>query len=124
MAVLMVRPDEVIRVGCTGERVAEVKAALGKRKTHVGVLRDVDVEKLAGSKQHEGICLEAHERLWLSPAALVELLLNMHGVALALDRVRNSYNIGAILRSAAFFGVDAMILGDYFRRCSIAAWSS
>jgi tRNA G18 (ribose-2'-O)-methylase SpoU len=33
------------------------------------------------------------------------------GVAVALDRVRNPYNVGAILRSAAFFGVDAALLG-------------
>ena len=33
------------------------------------------------------------------------------GAAIALDRVRNPYNIGAILRSAAFFGVDAALLG-------------
>ena len=33
------------------------------------------------------------------------------GAAVALDRVRNPYNIGAILRSAAFFGVDVALLG-------------
>src|SRR5262249_30383703 len=33
------------------------------------------------------------------------------GVALALDRVRNPYNVGAILRSAAFFGLDGVLLG-------------
>ncbi len=30
---------------------------------------------------------------------------------MALDRVRNPYNIGAILRTAAFFGLDAAIMG-------------
>jgi len=30
---------------------------------------------------------------------------------MALDRVRNPYNVGAILRSAAFFGVAGVLLG-------------
>ena len=30
---------------------------------------------------------------------------------IAIDRVRNPYNIGAILRSAAFFGLEAAVLG-------------
>jgi TrmH RNA methyltransferase len=111
MAVLEKRPDDVIRVACTRSHLAAVEHALGKRKTHVGLLTEAEVEKLAGSKQAEGLCLEAKERAWLSPQDLVDLLTNRRGVALALDRVRNSYNIGAILRSAAFFGVDACILG-------------
>jgi TrmH RNA methyltransferase len=32
-------------------------------------------------------------------------------MALALDRVRNPQNVGAMLRSAAFFGLDAVLLG-------------
>jgi TrmH RNA methyltransferase len=113
MAILEKRPDDVIRVACTREHLAPVEHAIGKRKrkTHVGLLQEREIEKLAGTKQHEGICLEANERAWLSPPDLVEMLVNRRGVALALDRVRNSYNIGAILRTAGFFGVDAIILG-------------
>jgi RNA methyltransferase, TrmH family len=39
------------------------------------------------------------------------MLVKRSGTAIALDRVRNPYNIGAIVRSAAFFGVDAALLG-------------
>ena len=111
MAVLEKRPGDVLRVACTRDHLAAVEHALGKRKTHVGLLQDRELEKLAGTKQHEGLCLEAKERAWLSQPELVDLLVNRRGVAMALDRVRNSYNIGAILRTAAFFGVDACVLG-------------
>lgn len=111
MAVLEKRPDDVLRVACTRDHLAAVEHALGKRKTHVGLLQERELEKLAGTKQHEGLCLEAKERPWLSQPELVDLLVNRRGVAMALDRVRNSYNIGAILRTAAFFGVDACVLG-------------
>jgi len=42
---------------------------------------------------------------------LAERLTSKSGGAIALDRVRNPYNIGAIVRTAAFFGVDAVVLG-------------
>jgi TrmH RNA methyltransferase len=42
---------------------------------------------------------------------LAEALGRARGVAAALDRVRNPYNVGAVLRSAAFFGLDAVLLG-------------
>jgi TrmH RNA methyltransferase len=42
---------------------------------------------------------------------LGEALVRARGTAVALDRVRNPYNVGAILRSAAFFAVDAVLLG-------------
>ena len=42
---------------------------------------------------------------------MASLLVDRKGVAIALDRVRNPYNVGAILRSAAFFGLDAVLLG-------------
>lgn len=111
LAVLERRPDDVLRVACTKDHVAAVEHAIGKRKTHVGVLQEREIEKLAGTKQHEGLCLEAKERAWLSPGDLATRLAGGGGVAIALDRVRNSYNIGAIIRSAAFFGVEAVILG-------------
>jgi RNA methyltransferase, TrmH family len=70
-----------------------------------------ELERLAGSPQHEGLCVVARPRRWLSTADLTELLLSTRGAALALDRVRNPYNVGAVLRSAAFFGVQAALLG-------------
>lgn len=39
------------------------------------------------------------------------MLVRTKGTAIALERIRNPYNIGAILRSAAFFGLDAALLG-------------
>lgn len=112
LAVLTRRPADVLRVACTEALVDEVEAALGKhaKNVHVGVLPESGIERLARTSQHEGLCLEARARPWLTARELAERLAK-GGVAIALDRVRNSYNIGAILRSAAFFGVDAVLLG-------------
>jgi RNA methyltransferase, TrmH family len=109
LAVLAKRPADVIRIACTRAVLPDVEAALGKRDVHVGVLPDAKIERLARSTQHEGLCLEANARPFLSIGDLATRL--QKGTAIALDRVRNSYNIGAIVRSAAFFGVDVVILG-------------
>ncbi|MBX3264672.1 MAG: RNA methyltransferase, partial [Labilithrix sp.] len=114
LAVLAARPEDVLRVACTREVVGDVERALGRHveDVSVGVLADRDVEKLARSSQHEGLVLEARARRWATPQELGELLASGPSrAAIALDRVRNSYNVGAVLRSAAFFGVDAALLG-------------
>lgn len=113
LAVLGRRPADVIRVACVRELVSEVEEALGKHtdEVSIGVLGERDIEKLVRTNQHEGLVLEARARRWASPAELAELLAGKKGTAVALDRVRNSYNVGAVLRSAAFFGVDAFLLG-------------
>ena len=113
IAVLARRPSDVIRVACTRELIAEVETTLGKHADdlQIGVLDDAQIEKLAHTNQHEGLVLEARPRKWLGQNDLGDLVLKNAGSVLALDRVRNSYNIGAILRSAAFFGIDAVLLG-------------
>src|SRR5688572_4945672 len=65
----------------------------------------------ADSNQHEGLVLDVLPRRWLPARELVGLLAQSPGVVVALDRVRNPQNVGAVLRSAAFFGVKAVILG-------------
>jgi TrmH RNA methyltransferase len=67
--------------------------------------------QLADSTQHEGIVLGVKPRRWLAAKELPGWLVANQKNAVALDRVRNPQNIGAILRSAAFFGFGSAILG-------------
>jgi tRNA G18 (ribose-2'-O)-methylase SpoU len=70
-----------------------------------------EVDRFAGSAHHEGLCIACRPRPWASVQDVAQALTRSRGVAIALERVRNPYNVGAILRSAAFFGVDAALLG-------------
>jgi tRNA G18 (ribose-2'-O)-methylase SpoU len=72
---------------------------------------DGELDRFAGSSHHEGLCLEVRPRRWETPRDLGEALARRRGVAIALDRVRNPYNVGAILRSAAFFGAEGALFG-------------
>ena len=75
------------------------------------MLADAELDRLAHVEHHEGLVVEARARVWIAPAELGEELVKTRGTGIALDRVRNPYNAGAIVRSAAFFGVGALIVG-------------
>lgn len=114
LAVFERRPADVVRVVYSqlARRHAEPLIQWSKRQG--GECRetsDRELEQLAASTHHEGLCVLARARRWASPGELAETLVRDRGVAVALDRVRNPYNVGAILRSAAFFGVEAALLG-------------
>ena len=110
LAAIERRPDDVISVAFNKELTREVDRLRGRFDK---LLRtDHELSKLADSQHHEGIAVLTRPRRWASPTELVEKLVRARGTAIALDRVRNPYNIGAILRTAAFFGVDAAILGS------------
>ena len=106
--------EDIIRLGWSGDVEHEVKdtiRALAKRKVDVRAMASKELDRVAGNSHHEGLVLEVKPRRWATGQELADLLVKKKGTALALDRVRNPFNIGAILRSAAFFGVDAVLLG-------------
>ena len=71
-----------------------------------------DLERAADSSHHEGACAIVRPRHGVSLEQLAAQLRTTHGAVLALDRVGNPHNIGAILRSAAYFGAVGIIVGD------------
>lgn len=114
LAVLARRPEDLLRVAYAPSLRGELAALLRHAEKHslpCDALSDADLARVARTDKHEGLCVAAKPRRWLSPDALADALVARKGVALALDRVRNAYNIGAILRTAAFFGVDGVLLG-------------
>jgi 23S rRNA (guanosine2251-2'-O)-methyltransferase len=60
-------------------------------------------------------CDAVHQGLYLEADPLPEVPLNAlsdSGLFLALDQVTDPHNVGAIIRTAAAFGVDALIMTD------------
>lgn len=113
LALLRKRPGDALRVAYSPDVAREVEPALRTLGSRISATRmgERELERFAGTKQHEGLAVEARPRRFTSPAELADLLVRERGTALALDRVRNPHNIGAIVRSAAFFGVSALVLG-------------
>jgi TrmH RNA methyltransferase len=117
LAVFERRREDVLRVAFS-RSVRQDVAALARWAAAKGVscheVSDAELERIAGSAHHEGLCVLARPRAWLGTNELADRLVRGGaggGTCIALDRVRNPYNVGAVLRSAAFFGVDVALLG-------------
>jgi TrmH RNA methyltransferase len=114
LALLARRRDDVLRVAysrAVRAEVGDLARWAASRRIPCEEVSEGELDRIAGSQHHEGLCVLARPRRWLSTNELADVLSRTRGTALALDRVRNPYNVGAILRSAAFFGVDAALLG-------------
>jgi TrmH RNA methyltransferase len=115
LAVFAARPKDIVRAAFAREVRAEVEP-LVRWAAQAGVvceeLPPPELERIADSSHHEGLVVAARPRRFTKAAELSELLVKNKGRAIALDRVRNPYNVGAVLRTAAFFGVDAVLLAQ------------
>lgn len=87
------------------------KKLAGAKKPYNQVKNETELERLCGSVHHQGVVamIEMPEILPLNTditARWVEQKEN----ALLLDRVGNANNLGAIIRSAAFFGIQNVVI--------------
>lgn len=106
------RPRDIRRVFFSKERARElrdVKKWCQSRRLPYRQLDSESLNKVAASVHHEGVAMVVRP-LPVTPAhRLVKQGLSQTGILVALDRVSNSHNVGAILRSCAYFGVEGFL---------------
>jgi len=105
-------PERVERLFFLPERRREATgftAALGRAHKPYREVGTDELAKVAGTVLHGGIVALARPRpvLEFNPAAAAVPLL------LILDGVGNPHNFGAIVRTAAFFGLDRIVISDH-----------
>jgi RNA methyltransferase, TrmH family len=112
IAVVKQRPEQVLSIAYTRvarKALADVLREAARRRIAYREVDEEELSRIAGSLHHEGVCLLARE-----PAGTDLDTLARHtqprGLLVALDGVQNPHNIGAILRSAAFFGAAGLVL--------------
>lgn len=109
------RSEHLRKVYLLESRIAEFKPVLAwcaKNKLGYRVVENIDLDKLTGSRHHEGICFEMRRPESLSLADLVarQPAVPKASLLIWLDGVGNPHNLGALLRSAAHFGVAGVIV--------------
>lgn len=118
MALLNSRPHDVVRLyhaPALRDELSGILPWLAARRLPYRELDEEGLRKVADGPHHEGIVVAAQPllyRSWPPP----DLLEESHGgkekaLWLALDGVTNPHNLGAMLRTSAFYGVAGVLLG-------------
>lgn len=108
-------PEKIQRLYFTADRAAEfgdLCRSMAKRKAPYNQVESGnELEKLCGSVHHQGVVamIPQPEILRLSPSD-VNMWVEKGEDVILLDRVGNANNLGAIIRSAAFFAVKNIVI--------------
>ena len=110
-------PAEVRRLffdAATGKRAGEFCSQLAQQKKVYRQVDGAELDRIAGTKLHGGIVAVIAERPLLKVTReVLDSWGRTKAPLLLLDRVSNANNVGAIVRTAAFFGVKAIIVPDH-----------
>jgi TrmH RNA methyltransferase len=109
-AVFARRPAAIRKIWLTEQRVPafrDVLAACAANRVGYRIVANDDLERLTQSTHHEGVCFDV---LRPESPALDAVLAERSGLLLWLDGVGNPHNLGAVLRIAAHFGADAVLV--------------
>ena len=112
-AVFARRPHAIRKLYLAESRIPQLQPLLKwcvANRVGYRVVEEGDLQKLAASSHHEGVIAEVTRE---EPTPLSTWLRDLPAgplCALWLDGIGNPHNLGAILRSAAHFGVAAVLL--------------
>ena len=113
-ALVKVNPQKIKRFYYTRDRMMDFKdlfKSLAERKVPYNNIPEGELAKLSGTVHHQGVVamIEQPEIPHLNTVITDEWLHNKES-AILLDRVGNANNLGAIVRSAAFFGFRNIVI--------------
>jgi len=112
-AVFARRPQAIRKLYLLEARIPQLQPLLKwcvANRIGYRVVEETDLQKLAASTHHEGVVADVLREEPQSLTAWLRALPDGPQCALWLDGVGNPHNLGAILRSAAHFGVAAVLL--------------
>lgn len=118
MKLYKTRAEDIIRVYVVESRLescSELIKSCARRRKAYHVVTSADMDKIAGSTHHEGVCVLAKRRTpetWDQFLSWLEENPDTPIFALIIEDVENPHNLGAIMRSAAHFGCNYMLLAN------------
>ena len=121
-------PERITRLYFSAEKApffGGLCKKLAARKAPYNQVKDVqELEKLSGTVHHQGVVamIESPQIVRLNTDIVDEWIKKSQN-ALLLDRVGNANNLGAIVRSAAFFGMKNIVIPEDEAQSSITTSS-
>ena len=123
-AVFLRRPEQVLRLFYTAERrriAGPLCAHLARTRRPYREVGGEELARIAGTPHHGGICaVTAPRRALTLPGPALPADLSPARLLPLLDGIGNPHNLGAIARSAAFFGASAMVLAGDGRQADLS----
>lgn len=110
------RPDSILRLYFdypTGRKIGALCKGLAAARKIYRCVEPSELEKVGGTVHHGGIVavVSADRPVRVRPGEPETWAARKEPV-LVLDRIGNAHNLGAIARTAAFFGIGRMVLSD------------
>lgn len=116
MALAKARADLVQRFFYLPDRARDfgfLCSALAATRKAYRIVTAAELEKLSGTVHHQGVVAMIRDE---DPPRVSDAMVRDWAMAgrriVVLDRVGDDHNLGSIARSAAFFGWDAIVVGD------------
>jgi RNA methyltransferase, TrmH family len=98
----------------TGRKIGVMCKALAVARKIYRCVEPAELEKIAGTVHHGGIVAIVEQRSLSAPAAAdIQAWVRARMPLLLLDRIGNAHNFGAIARTAAFFGVEHVVIPEH-----------
>lgn len=114
LALFAERPESIVRVWATVElahRVGDLFSYLAANKKVYHVVDSRELERVSGTEHHGGICMLVKKKRPFTLAGYLSLPRRKDCVVL-LDGIGNAHNLGAVIRSCAFYGVKSVITAE------------
>jgi TrmH RNA methyltransferase len=97
----------------TSRKVGAMSQVLAMAKKVYRCVPPAELEKISGSIHHGGIVAIVQVPALRAPTAEeIRAWAQARAPVLVLDRIGNAHNLGAIARTAAFFGVERIVLAE------------
>lgn len=114
LALFKKRPEDIIQLFLTKEKLSTFSAIIkycAQNKKAYHLVTRAELDQMTKATHHEDVCMLIRKQ----PQSTLEQYLHSKPITsflIALENVSNPHNVGAILRSAAHFGANGIIIPD------------
>ena len=111
LALFAHRPQDIVRLWVTQElskKAGEMMSYLAENKKAYHVVKNDEMQRVTGTEHHGGICLLVKKRPPLRLSGYLAVP-RQQDCIVVLDGVGNAANIGGVLKTLAFYGVQTLV---------------